>query len=612
MNGTRHILGISAFFHDSSATLLVDGKIIAAAQEERFSRIKHDSAFPENAIKFCLEYANIDLYEIDDIIFFEKPFLKFSRIINNYVNYAPRGLKQFFRVIPTWINSKLDIRNDILSRLKVLTTNRFDELPAIKFSTHHRSHAASAFFPSPYENAAILCLDGVGELESTSGWLGKGNRLKKLWSIEFPHSIGLLYAAFTYYTGFKVNSGEYKLMGLAPYGVPRFVDLIKKYLVILHDDGSFRLNMKFFDFAIGDRMINSKFEKLFGAPARQPESGFSQHYFDVAASIQLVTEEMILGLVNMLHQQTSQTNLCLSGGVALNCVANGRILREGPFKNLWIQPASGDAGGSLGAALTLWNEAYLGKREINKNDQMQGSLLGPEYSNQYIERVLNYHNANYAFLRDDELIAVIARKISQGNIVAWFQGRMEFGPRALGNRSFLGDPRNPEMQRKMNLKIKFRESFRPFAPAVLAESANEYFNLNASSPYMLLVSTISDNIKYDIDKNVQGFNKLDLIRSEVPAVTHVDYSARIQTVDKDLNPKFYNLINQFYCLTSVPMLINTSFNIRGEPIVCSPYDALRCFMKTDTDYLVLGNHLLEKTKQLDIKNIKLNYPMEVD
>lgn len=597
------ILGISAFYHDSAACILVNGKIVGASQEERFTRIRHDSAFPKNAILDCLMQQNLKLSDITHVVFYDKPLLKFERLIETYLSFAPKGFLSFLSAMPIWIKEKLFLKKLLLKELNSLNviTQESKKFSEILFTYHHQSHAASAFFASPYHKAAVLCIDGVGEWATTSLWLGEGNKLKPLWEITFPHSIGLLYSAFTYYAGFKVNSGEYKLMGLAPYGEPIYKDKIYKYLIDVKEDGTFRLDMSYFDFATGLTMTNKKFNQLFDGPPRKPESLLTQKEMDLAMSIQTVIEEIILKLVNTAHKETNVKTLCLAGGVALNCVANGRILREGPFENLWIQPAAGDAGGALGAALVIWYEHLRNKRITDeKTDSMQGSYLGSTYTDFEIQQYLDSKNAKYTKLSEDELIKRTAFLLSKENVIGWFDGRMEFGPRSLGARSILGDSRSVKMQSVMNLKIKFRESFRPFAPAVLFDKVNKWFNLDCASPYMLLVAPVQNDIRYsqkDSDRKLFGIEKLNLLRSQIPSVTHIDYSARVQTVHPETNQKFYSLIKEFENITKCPVLVNTSFNVRGEPIVHSPHDAYTCFMRTGIDYLVLGNFLLEKSLQ---------------
>ncbi|MBI3313820.1 MAG: carbamoyltransferase [Candidatus Omnitrophica bacterium] len=586
------ILGISAFYHDAAACLLEDGVIRAAAQEERFTRKKHDSGFPKHSIEYCLSAAKTTAAELDYVIFYDKPFIKFERILETYLSFAPKGISSFIKAIPLWIKEKLWTKEVIRQELN------FEG--KILFSEHHEAHAASAFFPSPFDEAAILTADGVGEWATTSTAIGRGNQITLLEEIHFPHSLGLLYSAFTYYTGFKVNSGEYKLMGLAPYGEPRYKDLIYSELIDVKEDGSFRLNMKYFDYCVGLRMINKRFEDLFGAPARKPESKITQRHMDLARSIQEVTEEVMLKMARYIHKATGMKNLCLSGGVALNCVANGRILREGPFENIWIQPAAGDAGSALGAALLVWYQ-YLGNpRKSSGKDSMHGGYLGPAFSNEEILKYLQESKIPYTELSDRELPEKIADLINQEKVIGWFQGRMEFGPRALGGRSIIGDARSEKMQEVMNLKIKFRESFRPFAPSVLNEKKSEYFEIDTESPYMQLVAAVREDKRLPLaaeKEKLQGLAKLLVPRSMIPAVTHVDYSARLQTVTEDDNPVYYRMMKKFNDKYGCPVIINTSFNVRGEPIVCTPEQAYLCFMRTNMDYLVLGNYLIEKKEQ---------------
>ncbi|WP_440919703.1 carbamoyltransferase family protein [Candidatus Pelagibacter sp.] len=594
------ILGISAFYHDSAATILIDGKIIAAAQEERFTRKKHDSSYPFNAIEFVLDFAKIKLCDVDQIIFFEKPFLKFERLLETYVAFAPRGFKSFCMAMPVWLKDKLFQKKMLFNELK-RHDNNFNEIKKIYFSDHHLSHAASAFFPSPFEDAVVLTADGVGEWATTTVAIGKGNKLEIKKEIHFPHSLGLLYSAFTYYTGFKVNSGEYKLMGLAPYGKPIFEGKIKNKLIDIKEDGSFHLDQSYFNYATGLTMINKKFENLFGQKVRNPKNEkITQFHMDIAASIQKVTEDIMIKIAKSLKEEFNISNLCLAGGVALNCVANGKILNEKIFDNIWVQPAAGDAGGSLGAALALWHIEQNNPRKIYNEDSMQGSYLGPEYLQKEIEEQLDAAGAKYEIFKDEELLDKTATDIANEEAIGWFQGRMEFGPRALGGRSILGDPRSEKMQKNLNLKVKFRESFRPFAPSILREDLSEWFDLNVDSPYMLLVSNISKDKAIEMtedQKNTFGIDKLNIKRSEIPAVTHVDYSARIQTVNKKTNEKYFRLIEKFKEKTNCPVLINTSFNVRGEPIVNTPLDAFNCFMGTDLDKLVIGNCYLDKTNQ---------------
>ena len=595
----NYILGISAFYHDSAACLLKDGEIVAAAQEERFTRKKHDASYPFNAIKFVLEYSKIKLSDVNQIVFFEKPFLKFERLLETYVAFAPRGFTSFCKAMPIWLREKLFQKNLLFNKLKEHDAN-FNSDQNIFFSDHHLSHAASAFFPSPFEEAAILTADGVGEWATTTIAIGKKNNLEIKKEIHFPHSLGLLYSAFTYYTGFKVNSGEYKLMGLAPYGNPIYEDKIKK-LVDIKEDGTFRLDQKYFNYATGLTMTNNKFNLLFGKNPRDPKNEkISQFHMDIAASIQKVTEEIMIKLVKNIRKEYKIHNLCLAGGVALNCVANGKILKEKIFDNIWIQPAAGDAGGSLGAALALWHIENGNKRNISSEDSMKGSFLGNEFSQEQIEKELVSLGANFENYNYNDLIDKTSEYLSNQKAIGWFQGRMEFGPRALGSRSILGDPRSDKMQRNLNLKVKYRESFRPFAPSILRESLSDWFDMSVDSPYMLLVANI--NLKKKIEmtddqKKLFGIDRLNIKRSEIPAVTHVDYSARIQTVNKYTNNRYYDLISKFYEKTGCPVIVNTSFNVRGEPIVNSPSDAFNCFMGTDLDYLVIGNCILDKNKQ---------------
>ena len=595
-----NILGISSFFHDSAAALIQNGKIVAAAQEERFSRKKHDERFPKNAIKYVLQEGNLELSEVDYIVFFEKPFLKFERLLETYLAFAPRGFKSFSLAMPIWLREKLFQKKYLLDHLQELDNN-FKDIKKIKFSEHHYSHAASAFYPSPFEEAIILTLDGVGEWATTTLAHGKGNQIKMLKEIHFPHSLGLLYSAFTYYTGFKVNSGEYKVMGLAPYGQPIYKELILKNLIDIKNDGSFRLDMDYFNFATGVTMTNKKFNNLFGHPVRNPEKDLlTQFHMDVAASIQAVTEEIVLRLTKSAAVEYKIDNLCLAGGVALNCVANGKILKNKVFNKIWVQPAAGDAGGSLGAALAYWHQELKQKRSVNQNDSMKGSYLGPKFENNFIEKELISLKANFKKIQEDEMVDVLAKELSEEKTAGWFQGRMEFGPRALGGRSILADPRSSRMQKELNLKVKFRESFRPFAPSVLSEEAGNWFEIDEPSPYMLLVAKIKKEIQITMtpeQEKLFGINKLNIKRSQIPAVTHVDYSARIQTVNQETNPRYYKLIKKFYELTKCPILVNTSFNIRGEPIVCSIKDAFKCFMGTNLDILVIEDFILFKSDQ---------------
>ena len=593
------ILGISAFYHDSAAALLKDGEIVAAAQEERFSRKKHDARYPYNAVKYVLEEGNINLNEVDHIVFFEKPFLKFERLLETYMAFAPRGFKSFSLSMPIWLREKLFQKKFLFDNLKQ-HDEKFQDINKIKFSEHHYSHAASAFYPSPFKEAVILTLDGVGEWATTTVAIGQDNKLKMLKEIHFPHSLGLLYSAFTYYTGFKVNSGEYKVMGLAPYGKPKYKDLIINELIDLKNDGSFKLNMKYFNYATGLTMTNSKFSSLFGHPVRDPKKDLlTDFHMDIAASIQAVTEEVILRLTKDISKEYKIKNLCLAGGVALNCVANGKILNEKHFENIWIQPAAGDAGGSLGAALAYWHQE-LKKPRTDLKDKMKGAYLGPKYSDDLIKKKLDFLKAKYIKKSPDETSLLVAKELSNNKTVGWFQGRMEFGPRALGGRSILADPRSEKMQKELNLKVKFRESFRPFAPSVLREDVSSWFEIDYDSPYMLLVAEVKKDIQVSMsekDEKLFGIEKLNVKRSSIPAVTHVDYSARIQTVHKDTNHKYYNLINEFKKITNCPVIVNTSFNVRGEPIVCSIEDAFNCFMGTNLDLLVIEDFILFKDEQ---------------
>ncbi len=606
------ILGISAFYHDSAACLLKDGKIIAAAQEERFSRKKHDPRYPHHAVEFVLNYSRMKLSEIDQIVFFEKPFLKFERLLETYVAFAPRGFVSFAKAMPLWIKEKLFQKNLLFNKLKEHDEN-FKSDENIFFSDHHLSHAASAFFPSPFEEAVVLTADGVGEWATTTVAVGKKNDLEIKKEIHFPHSLGLLYSTFTYYTGFKVNSGEYKLMGLAPYGNPIYEDKVKE-LVDIKDDGTFRLDQKYFNYATGLTMTNKKFHDLFGQKPRDPKNEkITQFHMDIAASIQKVTEEIMIKLAKAIRQEYNIKNLCLAGGVALNCVANGKILQEKIFDNIWIQPAAGDAGGSLGAALALWHIEQKKERVINSSDDMKGSYLGTEFNQEEIEEELKSAGATFEKLQYEDLISKTAEFLSNEKAIGWFQGRMEFGPRALGARSILGDPRSDKMQKNLNLKVKYRESFRPFAPSILREDLTEWFNINVDSPYMLLVADINSNKKIEMNeeqKKLFGIDKLNIKRSEIPAVTHIDYSARIQTVTKETNKPYYDLISKFKEKTGCPVIVNTSFNVRGEPIVNSPTDAFNCFMGTELDYLVIGNCFLEKSKQ--DSNLKKDYTKEFE
>ncbi len=606
------ILGISAFYHDSAACILKNGKIIAAAQEERFTRKKHDPSYPQNAIKFVLKHANLKLNEVDYIVFFEKPFLKFERLLETYVAFAPKGFLSFSKAMPLWINEKLFQKKLLFKKLKEHDKNYISD-ENIYFSDHHLSHAASAFFPSPFEEAIVLTADGVGEWATTTVAVGKENKLEIKKEIHFPHSLGLLYSAFTYYTGFKVNSGEYKLMGLAPYGKPIYQEKIKQ-LIDIKDDGTFRLDQKYFNYATGFTMTNEKFNKFFGNKNRNPEKEkITQFHMDIAASIQKVTEEIMIKLARSIRNDYDIKNLCLAGGVALNCVANGKILQEKIFDNIWIQPAAGDAGGSLGAALALWYLELDKKRIANPEDDMQGSYLGPNYDQNTIEKELELIGANFEIVDYDNLINRTTKYLSEEKAIGWFQGRMEFGPRALGARSILGDPRSETMQKNLNLKVKYRESFRPFAPSILREDLSKWFNMEVDSPYMLLVTDINDEKKIEMNedqKKLFGIDKLNIKRSEIPAITHVDYSARIQTVSKKTNKPYYDLLNKFKEKTGCPVLVNTSFNVRGEPIVNTPTDAFNCFMGTELDYLIIGNCILDKNKQNP--KLKKNYTKEFE
>ena len=604
----KSILGISSYYHDSAATIVIDGKIVAAAQEERFTRVKHDSRYPFNAVNFVLAYAKIKLSEVDSIIFYEKPFLKFERLLETYVAFAPKGFTQFSKAMPSWLNEKLFQKKMLFDQLKK-HDEKFNDETKIFFSEHHLSHAASAFFPSPFEEAIVLTADGVGEWATTTVAIGKGNNLEIKKEIHFPHSLGLLYSAFTYYTGFKVNSGEYKLMGLAPYGKPIYEDKIVSNLIDVKDDGSFWLNQNYFNFATGLTMTNDKFDNLFGQKVRDSKKErLTQFHMDIAASIQKVTEDIMIKITKSLKEEFKINNLCLAGGVALNCVANGKILKEKIFDNIWIQPAAGDAGGSLGAALALWHIDRNNPRKINPKDDMQGSYLGPEYKQNEIEKELDKLGAVYQVKDEKDLIECTAEDLSKGEAIGWFQGRMEFGPRALGGRSILGDPRSEVMQKNLNLKVKYRESFRPFAPSVLKEDLSDWFEMSNDSQYMLIVADINPKkiIKMtEEQKNLFGIDKLNIKRSEIPAVTHVDYSARVQTVHKETNSKYYDLLKKFKEKTNCPVIVNTSFNVRGEPIVNSPSDAFNCFMGTELDKLVIGNCYLSKDNQK--QNLKTSY-----
>jgi carbamoyltransferase len=602
-----NILGISAFYHDSAAALVVNGEIVAAAQEERFTRKKHDSGFPENAIKYCLDEAGLKASDIDHVAFYDKPFLKFERLLETYLAFAPKGFSSFRMALPIWLKEKL-FQKDLISKKLKSSSGDFDWDSKLLFSEHHQSHAASAFFPSPFESAVVLTMDGVGEWATTSAGTGKGNTLVIDREIHFPHSLGLLYSAFTYYTGFKVNSGEYKVMGLAPYGEPIYAPDIFAHLMDLRDDGSFRLNLNYFNYCTGLTMTNSRFDELFGAPVRAPGEPLTQRHMDLASSVQAVTEEVVLRLTRSLARESGEKNLCLAGGVALNCVANGKILRDNAFENIWIQPAAGDAGGALGAALAAYH-GYCGQsRQINNGDSMSGSYLGPSFDQKETERRLTNAGARFQSLTDDEVISRTAQALERGKAIGWFQGRMEFGPRALGNRSIIGDPRSPDMQSILNLKVKYRESFRPFAPSVLRSDVSDWFDIDTDSPYMLMVADVTEGRRIKMTSEQQslfGIEKLNVPRSDIPAVTHVDYSARIQTVHKETNPQYHALISAFKELSGCPVVVNTSFNVRGEPIVGTPEDAFRCFMGTEIEVLVVGNCYLTKDDQ--DPSLKLDY-----
>ena len=606
------ILGISAFYHDSAASIIIDGEIVAAAQEERFSRKKHDARYPFNAVEYCLKEANLQLNQIDHIVFFEKPFLKFERLLETYLAFAPRGFKSFSLSMPIWLREKLFQKKFLFDNLKE-HNKEFNDIEKISFSEHHYSHAASAFFPSPFNEAIVLTLDGVGEWATTTVAVGKGNELRMIKEIHFPHSLGLLYSAFTYYTGFKVNSGEYKVMGLAPYGEPKYKKVILDNLIDLKKDGSFKLNMKYFNYATGLTMTNEKFSNLFGQPARNPEEEkLTQFHMDIASSIQEVTEEIVLKIAKNISEEYNIKNLCLAGGVALNCVANGKILKKKYFNNIWIQPAAGDAGGALGAALAFWHQELDKPRTIFK-DLMKGSYLGPKYNNNEIKVELNRLGAKFHLMSETDLYNKAANELANEKTIGWFQGRMEFGPRALGGRSIIADPRSKNMQKELNLKVKFRESFRPFAPSVLIEEASNWFQINTNSPYMLLVADIKKELQIPMSEEnskLFGIEKLNIKRSSIPAVTHIDYSARIQTVHKETNPRYYNLISKFNEITNCPVLVNTSFNVRGEPIVCSIEDAFNCFMGTNLDILICEDYFLYKSEQ--DKNLLKNYKNEFE
>jgi carbamoyltransferase len=604
-----YILGLSAFYHDSAACLLKDGEIIAAAQEERFTRNKHDAGFPHHAIQYCLKEAGISANQIDNVVFYEKPFVKFERLLETYLAFAPRGFPSFAKAMPIWIKDKLFQKSALISKLKATLDKNVAWSDRLLFSEHHLSHAASAYYPSPFDSAAILTLDGVGEWTTTSLAIGKGSNLKVLKEIHFPHSLGLLYSAFTYYTGFKVNSGEYKVMGLAPYGEPRYADLIRENLINVATDGSFQLDMSYFDYATGLKMTSKKFNTLFGGPPRTSETKLTQREMDLAASVQKVTEDILLKLAKDIAKETGERNLCLAGGVALNCVANGILLREKIFDNIWIQPAAGDAGGALGSALSIWYLHHNNVRTTSKErDAMKGAYLGPKFTDTEIEAELTACGASFKKLSEDALIDAVASALADEKAVGWMQGRMEFGPRALGGRSIIADPRSPYMQKQLNLKVKYRESFRPFAPSVLREDVSEWFEHDSDSPYMLLVADVREDKRRKMtskEEELFGIDKLNVPRSSVPAITHVDYSARIQTVHADTNPLYHAVISKFKEKTGCPIVVNTSFNVRGEPIICSPTDAFKCFMGTELDVLAVGNYLLYKEKQND--ELKENY-----
>ncbi len=596
-----YILGLSAFYHDSAACLIKNGEIIAAAQEERFTRKKHDPSFPRNACQYCLKEAGIAVSQIDNVVFYEKPFVKFERLLETYLAFAPKGFTSFTKAMPIWIKDKLFQKSALVKELKSALDEDINWRERLLFSEHHLSHAASAYYPSPFERAAVLTLDGVGEWTTTSVAVGKGSKLKVVKEIHFPHSLGLLYSAFTYYTGFRVNSGEYKVMGLAPYGEPVYADLIKEELINIADDGSFQLNMEYFDYATGLAMTNKKFDKLFGGPPRKSETELTQREMDLATSVQKVTEDVVIGLAKSIAKETGERNLCLAGGVALNCVANGILLREQVFDNIWIQPAAGDAGGALGAALSTWYLHHNKERIVSKGrDAMKGTYLGPAFSNTEIKAELTACGAVFKKLSENEMIEEVATALADEKAVGWMQGRMEFGPRALGGRSIIADPRSPKMQKQLNLKVKYRESFRPFAPSVLREDVTEWFEHDTDSPYMLLVAGVNSEKRRAMtlkEEALFGIDKLNVVRSSVPAITHVDYSARIQTVHSDTNPRYHAVISKFKEKTGCPIVVNTSFNVRGEPIICTPTDAFKCFMGTELDILAVGNYLLRKENQ---------------
>jgi carbamoyltransferase len=601
-----NILGISAFYHDSAACLVRDGEIVAAAQEERFTRKKHDPGFPHRAVQYCLAEGGVGIEDLKHIVFYDKPLIKFERLLETYVGFAPKGIQSFLAAMPVWLKEKLLLRT-LLKKEVLACAPGMDKsrLPQFLFGEHHESHAASAFFPSPYQKAGVLCMDGVGEWATTSAWLGEGNTLTPLWEIPFPHSIGLLYSAFTYYTGFKVNSGEYKVMGLAPYGEPKYVKAIYDHLLDLKPDGTFRMNMEYFNYCTGLTMTSRRFDAIFGGPPRKPESKLGQREMDLARSVQEVTEEVMLRLSRTMHRETGADYLCMAGGVALNCVGNGRVLREGPFKGIWIQPAAGDAGGALGAALSAWYQYEDQPRTADHvNDRMKGGYLGPKFSNDDVENRLKTLGAVYRKIDDRELFGLVAGELAAGKVVGWLQGRMEFGPRSLGGRSILGDARNTTMQSVMNLKIKYRESFRPFAPSVLRERVSDYFQMNCDSPYMLLVAPVLEKRRLPVPADrstLWGIDLLNVPRSDIPAITHIDYSARVQTVHEETNSRYYRLMKAFEEKTGCAVLVNTSFNVRGEPIVCTPEDAYRCFMRTEMDVLVLESCVLRKEDQKSLE-----------
>src|SRR5438445_11659979 len=604
------ILGISALYHDSAACLLRDGDIIAAAQEERFNRKKHYAGFPSESIRYCLREGGVSLSDLRYVAFYDKPLVKFERLLETYLAFAPHGLRSFVTAMPVWLKEKLFQKKMLQTELLALTDGlKKSDLPPLLFGEHHESHAASAFYPSPFDTAAVLCMDGVGEWATTSAWLGRGSELTPLWEMPFPHSLGLLYAAFTYHAGFKVNSGEYKVMGLAPYGTPKYVQAIYDHVLDLKPDGTFRLNMDYFDYCTGLTMTNARFEKLFGGPPRVPETLLTQREMDLARSVQEVTEEVMLRLARTIHRETGMDCLCMAGGVAVNSVDNGRILREGPFKRIWIQPAAGDAGGALGGALTVWYGMEGNPRKVDgQRDAMRGAFLGPDFSDIEIQQFLQGQGASYVKLSDHELYNRVSDYLAQGKIVGWFHGRMEFGPRALGARSILGDSRSPTMQKTLNLKVKYRESFRPFAPSVLREDVADWFELDRDSPYMSIVADVVASRRREVpveEQSLFGIDRLNIPRSEVPAVTHVDFSARIQTVHRETNSRYHALLTEFKRLTGCPVIVNTSFNVRGEPIVCSPTDAFRCFMGTEIESLAIGNAYLQKAAQ--DSRLKLEY-----